>query len=275
MKFPHSIFSVLDEHVQKIGELASFVADEKDRLSIRGGSLKIPDDFSSTDMDDVKKFTEHLGVVVKEKEKSKKQFFHISKKASDWLSNVMMPMRHGQMFAEMALVYAVAQTEAFMKDVIVELLSANSEMLRSNKSITYEEAASYRTIKNLHRGLAEREVGALSYEGIDGIGDYFSTKMKINLSDFEEWHSLREYFYRRNAIIHNKSIADNKYVAKTKTGKLGDKLFTNVEDVLKASDVMNRFMSFSFDKIQNKIDKKPSARRNAKKVAVHIGHVPE
>lgn len=273
MKFPSSVFSILDEHVGKIGELAKFVVDEQGRLSIKNGSFKIPNSFSSSDIDDVQKFADSIGMIAKGESKNQKKSFDVSEKVSEWLVSITRPLRHGQMFAEMALVYAVAQTEAFMKGVIVELLSTNSEMLRSSKAITYEEIASYRTIKNLHRGLAEREVGALSYEGLDGIDEYFFKKMQIKLSDFDEWQLLREYFYRRNVIIHNKSIADNKYVTKTKMGKLGGMIFTTMDDVIKASDIMKRFMLFSLDRIKNKISGKSAIHRKSRKFTVRIGHV--
>ena len=161
--------------------------------------------------------------------------------------------------AEMTLSYLASHLEAFIKDLWIELLQCNPDMLRSNATLTYAEVASCRSVKELRMGLVEREVDSLGYGSIDDTREYFLKRMNIDLSDFSKWPQLREFMYRRNLIVHNRGMVNPLYRKKVSyTGPSGV-LKTDMHYVSETSQALLEFIEFAHSSIRRKYSKKRSA----------------
>jgi hypothetical protein len=104
--------------------------------------------------------------------------------------------------------------------------------------------------------MAEKEVSDLQYDSIDGIAEYFNEKFHIDfVNDFTMWPIVREASYRRNAIIHNKGIADKIYCLKTGHKKIGESLNTDINYVTKVCDAIIEFIHYTHEQAKKKFVK--------------------
>jgi hypothetical protein len=131
-------------------------------------------------------------------------------------------LRIPQFIREMSLVYLVASFEGYLSDIVKLTFRLRKEMLKtSQKNITYEEAISYPDLDSLLDGIIEKEVKELLNGDIDKISKTLTKRFKsLNLEEDEEvWQRFKEYFIRRNIIVHNYGIPDSTYNLKTKSNK--------------------------------------------------------
>jgi hypothetical protein len=128
--------------------------------------------------------------------------------------------------AEMALSYIISFQEGFTKDYLEEVLSNRPELLKSGKSLSFEDAVRFSSIATLRRHLARSETDALGYGSIDDLATYLQRKFNILIQEEPFWPSVREAIYRRNLIIHNKGFVNEIYRAKI-NNRTGSKLETD------------------------------------------------
>ena len=133
----------------------------------------------------------------------------------------LFSLRTPQFIREMSLVYLVTSFEVYLSDILKLTFRARKEMLKtSQKSITYEKAISYPDLDSLLDGIIENEIKELLNKNIDDISKTLRNRFgdSLNLEDpAEAWQSFREYWYRRNIIVHNHGISDSTYNQKTKS----------------------------------------------------------
>lgn len=127
-------------------------------------------------------------------------------------------------------------------------------MLKSGKSITFEEVCSLPSKKALLEALAEREVDAISYKNIDELAKYFEDRLGITLSrHFPEWEALREASYRRNLILHNQGVTNQIYCSKVGYPKKGERLDTDATYVDRVAGVILDFIHFADLQVRDKL----------------------
>jgi hypothetical protein len=80
--------------------------------------------------------------------------------------------------------------------------------------LSYEEAVVFGSIKSLRRHLARSETEALGYRSIDDLGAYLQTKFNLAVQEQAFWPRVREASYRRNLIVHNRGMVNERYSSK-------------------------------------------------------------
>lgn len=181
----------------------------------------------------------------------------VSERVGTFAMQVAIPIKQRSFLADMALVYLVSHLEAFIKDYLLYVLMMRPEMLRTGATITFEQLSSFRTMKALWRGAAQREVDDLGYGSIDDVASYFTRKLNIDLSTFPKWQEVREHTFRRNIILHNQGRVNETYRRKTNYATHRDHLHSDMKYL--ASAVLN-ILSF-IDFIHGSVSKKLKRRR--------------
>jgi hypothetical protein len=155
---------------------------------------------------------------------------------NDLLLRAAKTIKSKTFLAEMALCYIVSYQEAFAKDYLEELLCGRPELLKSSKSLPYEDALRFRSIKTLRRHLARCETDVIGHGSVDDLAAYLQRKFKIQVQQEAFWSSVREASYRRNLIVHNRGVVNEIYRSKI-GGRVGSQLDTDgayLSSVLKA-----------------------------------------
>jgi hypothetical protein len=132
-----------------------------------------------------------------------------------------LSLRIPQFIREMSLVYLVTAFEVYLSDIVKLAFSVRKEMLRaSERSITAKEAVSYPDLPSLLSGIIDKEVKDLLNGNVDEISNTLSKKFgSLKLEEDAGWQQFREYFYRRNIVVHNYGKPDSNYDLKTKSEK--------------------------------------------------------
>lgn len=170
------------------------------------------------------------------------------------IEKAVFPDTHTRFLLEMSLVYLISFQEAFVKDYLKAIFMHRHTMLKSGKTITFNEALSFDSLESLIDGLAEKEVNVISYMNIDEVATYFRDRLSVMLpEDFSGWTALREASYRRNLIIHNKGTTNDVYCSKTGYAKKGEKLKTDAKYVENVAKVIVDFIHFIHAKLIDKL----------------------
>jgi len=177
-----------------------------------------------------------------------------SKGLGEFLAEQIMPLKQKQFLSEMALGYLAAHLEAFTTDYLIAVLSGNPQTLKSKSTITIEEIADVTDLEGLWQRIAEKDVHALGYGGIDDIQTYFDKRFNIRLDTFHAWQNLRELMCRRNLIIHNQSRVDQIYRQKVQYKGSATRLITTAEYVSEAADIIIEYFSFVHSAIKFKLN---------------------
>lgn len=115
----------------------------------------------------------------------------------------------------MSLVYLIASFKKFIELTLETTYKICPDALKSSKNFTFEELIDFKSIEDLRDAMIEKELKNIINEDIDVIAGHMSNNFKFNMRMNEDWERLRERFYRRNIIIHNKSYPSPKYRYKT------------------------------------------------------------
>jgi hypothetical protein len=182
-------------------------------------------------------------------------------RASQMIIKVIQAIKSKEFLAEMALSYIISFQEGFIKDYLELVFYNRSKLLISNKNLSYHDALSFNSISNLRRYLAKSETDILGYGGIDDLEAYFQKKFNISVQQEPFWPGVREASYRRNLIIHNRSVVNKVYREKIGSHISNSKLETDSKYVSNATDDIVSFMDFVHHSIANKLKLKKEARR--------------
>ena len=165
--------------------------------------------------------------------------------------------RFSSFFSEMILSYAVAHQEAFIKDAIYTVLVNRRNLLKDKGTITHEKLLSYENLDDIVKELAKKQSDSLGYGNIvDDAKDYFLKKFNVKLDSFSHWEKLRESVFRRNLIIHNRGVINDKYIKATNYSGEFKKLDTDIQYVIDAIDRIRNFVGFCTDALISKFNKK-------------------
>lgn len=192
----------------------------------------------------------------------------VSSSVGKFVMQAVIPLKQRGFLADMALVYLVSQLEAFCKDYLFQVLIRHPVMLRSGASMAIDEIAKYKSITQLWRGVAEREVESLGYGSIDDVGIYFQKKLSIDVCSFKKWDEMREHVFRRNIIVHNKGRINETYKRKIKGNHAHHS--TDMEYVKKAASNILEFLEFIHSAVVLKFDNKKMKTSVKKHPAVEL-----
>jgi hypothetical protein len=116
------------------------------------------------------------------------------------------------MLVEMAFIHLIAAFEAFLSDLLRAVLVHRPEMLKSDKRVTFEEVIDADSKDELISRLADREIGSLTYASFRKQASYIEERFGpvLQLSS-EELGDLAEAYARRNVLLHNAGVVDQRF----------------------------------------------------------------
>ncbi|MCR9015434.1 hypothetical protein NU887_10335 [Aquiflexum sp. XJ19-11] len=109
--------------------------------------------------------------------------------------------------------------EFLFSDLLTYNFKKNTTTIDSKKlNISFDDLKKYNSIEEAYEDLIYKEVESLLIEmNFEELKTYFSEKLKINLeTEIINWNLITEIRERRNIIIHNNSLVNNKYISRSK-----------------------------------------------------------
>lgn len=162
------------------------------------------------------------------------------------LLRVITPIKHKDYLYEMGLSYLISFQEAMLKDYLYQIFLSRKASLKSGTQITYQEALSYKSIKALVNGIAQKEVDKLGYGSIDDVAKYFKEKFNIDFLDYEGWDDIVEASFRRNLFIHNKGKTNDIYCKRIGHKKIGENLYVDLEYITSLGENLIAFSELCY-----------------------------
>jgi hypothetical protein len=118
---------------------------------------------------------------------------------------------------ESVLVYLVIIFEEFLNNLLSALLSKRHDVLKgSGKTIRYAEALEHTDIYELVKTMSKEEAKDIVESDIEELNKHLEKRFHLCLSKRQDWPKFKEFFYRRNIVVHNYCVPDSTYIAKTK-----------------------------------------------------------
>lgn len=204
--------------------------------------------------EDLQRFVEFVERDIEGKRPAKPPTIH-SKAVVEIISTGLILIRQQFLLAEMALTHLITFQEAFLKDYMKVILQSREEMLRSRRQLTCEEVLTHSSRRSLLAFLAQSEVDDLGRGGIDGFAEAYERRLNVSFDHFPKWERLREASYRRNLIVHNRSVTNEIYCSKTGFTKRGEKLSTDLEYVRDLAPTLPLFFEFVHKNVAKKFAK--------------------
>lgn len=252
MNLKESLENIHDKFINEIKEILDFVKNIEGTIK-KSQKQVIPSGFSKGDFEELGKLYTFLEKATDPTKKEPKSHKIKSDKLGKFVINLFIPIKRKSFIAEMALSYIISFQEAFLKDYLKTVLSSRKSLLKSKKTMSYEEACSHKSIKSLIYYLSQKEVDELGFGSIDDFAEYFNKKFNIDFSEFPKWSSLREATYRRHIIIHNRSKTNYQYCNKTGYKIRGKQLIPSIKYAADAGNQLKDFIGFLHTKMVLKL----------------------
>ncbi|MEQ8413160.1 MAG: hypothetical protein RIB71_01805 [Imperialibacter sp.] len=178
--------------------------------------------------------------------------------------------RSPDIIQSMSLVYMVAHFEVYLSTVTELLLSFFWESMKSKeKTISYQEALSFSSTKELREHIIAKEIYKVAFGGIKDRINFLETKLNLTFEykrlkgvrnnwNSVELESLTEVHSTRNIIIHNNGKIDKRYLFENKTSKfkIGEHREISKEYVLDSSGVLFRVCNSLYHVARKKVTDK-------------------
>ena len=153
---------------------------------------------------------------------------------------------------EMILIYLIVIFEEFLAIVLSTLFRKRPEILKSQKTIAYQEGLSHVDLYELLKTASKGKARSVTELDIDKLGEYLSKKFKFSLSQRTDWEQFKEFFYRRHVAVHNYGYPDSIYIAKIKR-KVDENEWLEIDNTYlsKAFNIFekySKYISVFFDK---------------------------
>ena len=155
--------------------------------------------------------------------------------------------------------------EAFNKDFFLKVYFSKPELLlkksaalqkgEKDRMLEFRDILKYSTYEEIIFHMAYEQVDNYGRLNIDGINNELKNKFKLDLTkDFDDWEDIKEKYYRRNVVVHNKSQVSKLYNDKTgKNERIGSKLRNNPKYIRSIRNNLDRYIDFIYDRITAKL----------------------
>lgn len=155
--------------------------------------------------------------------------------------------------------------EAFNKDFFLKVFLSNPKALlkkseglhrgQQDRSLKYSEILELSSYDEIKFHMAYNQVNNYGYLDIDDFNKELVNKFNIDLRDFNAWEDLRENYYRRNAIVHNKSRISPLYADKMNCWEnMGRGLRNSPKYIRSIKNTLDLYLDFIYDKITTKFN---------------------
>jgi hypothetical protein len=170
------LYGIAERYKSDILIIGDFISSTGETLDLARLLAKHQRAFTNEDRASLHALIDAMTEATTATDKKRKQDWHKSIKttagANEIIVDFVKAFKNQEFFAEMALVYIISFQEGFIKDYLEELLASRIELLRSSKSLSYEEALRFNSITSLKRHLAEKETDTIGYGSIDDLNVY-------------------------------------------------------------------------------------------------------
>lgn len=237
--------------------LLEFVKDIEEEVN-KQIFLTTGQEYTKSEKEELKKFA--LGLLdVAANKKSNIEIKIKSEKVEETIFKTAKRIRkvskYKEFLFEMSLNHLITFYEAFIFEYYTLVFSSKPFLLKTEKKqISFEEIGKFKSMTALNKYLAEKEIKDILGENIDKIADYFERKFKFTISsEFKDWTKLKEILYRRNLIVHNRGIADDKYCKNTGFKGIRKKIITDARYVEEAVAIVINFIEYINLNIKKKL----------------------
>lgn len=179
---------------------------------------------------------EHIKWLQKEKDEENGSKFppeQISQFLSEQQQTLLRITSYSPMLMDMAFIYLVAIFDAFLTDILGNVLLQRPDTMKtSKKQLSYEDIIRLQAEGNLINHLVQREVNELSYKSISEQTEYYNKRFNIRVEDSGvDVADLSQIRAARNILIHNNGIVNTIYleVVPDSPYKLGDRFYVTDE----------------------------------------------
>jgi hypothetical protein len=159
---------------------------------------------------------------------------------------------------EMSFVYLMAKFEDFISKQFLIVFTRKREVLKTkDKNVTYQELFSASKLEELWDKIIEHEITQIMMKDLEGINEDLKHFLGIDLkSNTNNWKSMREYFQRRNILLHNNGRINSIYRQKTGHNGAEGHLSVDKEYLSNAIRLSEIYCNEITDKILQKFAKK-------------------
>ncbi len=197
------------------------------------------DNLSFKEKAELRKNAAIFGVVEKNKKFNPK-----SDNVKIFLAESLSEFTKKNFLANMALTYLVILFENFVELQLRQVLFLKTSYLKNDKPILYKEIINLGSIEKIISAMVDKEIKNTLDSGIIGLGLLLENKFKIDIkSGFKDWEKIKEISLRRNLVVHNHGIQDEKYL-KTMGYKKRVRLQTNLKYFYRSVPILKNFMLF-------------------------------
>jgi len=169
---------------------------------------------------------------------------------------VQISDKYPSMLFEMSFIYLVALFDAYLLDVLYEVLIYKPEILKSSKKqLSYELILNLKNTNELITYLVQKELNELGYKSIIEQAEYYVYKLNIKIADSGiALDDLAEIRAARNLLIHNKGLVNSIYLETVQTSKYkaGERVVINLEYWNNCYEKLNQVSEFIRDSILSK-----------------------
>lgn len=117
---------------------------------------------------------------------------------------------------EMRLIYLIIAFEEYLSSILKVVFGLRPKILKeSGTNISYAEAFPHKDMQSLLNALIDKKVKSMIDENIDEVNKRLNGIFSIDLEEKPKWKLFREYFLRRNILVHNNCYPDLTYIKKT------------------------------------------------------------
>lgn len=115
-------------------------------------------------------------------------------------------------FGQMAYTRITDNILSYFKDVLVEVIKAKPQILKSKEKEPLDYIFSFNNMEDLIEDITEKNIEKLFYGSIDDIKKFFSDRLGIQLFENEILEKNFEQFIKqRNLIVHNRGIISKEF----------------------------------------------------------------
>lgn len=131
--------------------------------------------------------------------------------------------KNRQTLLQMFYVRVVSNFEIYLIELIKEVLKVKPEILSGTLiESSIKEMLEINSIETLIDNQIEKKVNSLSYKGFDELSDWCKDRGIEIVIPEEYWEIVVDAILTRNVIVHNRGIADKKYISSTTNKKFSE-----------------------------------------------------
>lgn len=155
---------------------------------------------------------------------------------------------HSAILFKSSFVILVSYFDYLIADIIRHYHKSFPDSLNSKDiTLSLADLKICKTINDATEMLVNKKVENLLYRSLDDQLEYFTNYLKINMNEIEiKWENIHEIKEKRNIIVHNNGIVNNKYISNIRRHKL-----TTNEDLKEGTkiDITSDFFFNSLEEI--------------------------